>query len=223
KARFGGNAKSRKMRRSMLKQEFSKFRISEAEGLHKGTGNVIKDVLQSFVTDTEPEQQLAYEDLEQIENLDLEEMDLKWKMAMLSIRVHKFEQKAGRKNDFDNKESVRFNKHNIKEIGKKKEDSKALVTVDTLVDWITHDSESDGVSATKEFGMIAGCDSGDALKDGIAKLYNMITEANSKEANTASDAGEFALMGVTSEVHNCPFGCNNKSNELTKMYDALNK
>nr|GEZ37123.1 xylulose kinase-1 [Tanacetum cinerariifolium] len=36
KARFGGNAKSRKMRRSMLKQEFSKFRISEAEGLHKG-------------------------------------------------------------------------------------------------------------------------------------------------------------------------------------------
>nr|GEV90926.1 putative reverse transcriptase domain-containing protein [Tanacetum cinerariifolium] len=29
KARFGGNAKSKKMRKSMLKQEFSKFRISE--------------------------------------------------------------------------------------------------------------------------------------------------------------------------------------------------
>nr|GFA36729.1 hypothetical protein [Tanacetum cinerariifolium] len=35
KARFGGNAKSKKMRKSMLKQEFSKFKISKAEGLHK--------------------------------------------------------------------------------------------------------------------------------------------------------------------------------------------
>nr|GEW09885.1 xylulose kinase-1 [Tanacetum cinerariifolium] len=37
KARFGGNVKSKKMRKSMLKQEFSKFRISEAEGLYKGS------------------------------------------------------------------------------------------------------------------------------------------------------------------------------------------
>ncbi|GKC13956.1 hypothetical protein Tco_1010738, partial [Tanacetum coccineum] len=273
KARFGGNAESKKMRKSMLKQEFSEFRISEAEGLHKGydrmqkilsqlnqlkakpededinlkflralpslwsqvaltlktkgglellsfddlyyklktlevdikgystysssqsagpshsafvsttsaskkmsyadspsytsstytvpsisktrshrSGNVIEDVLQSFVADTEPEQQLAYEDFDQIEKLDLEEMDLKWQIAMLSVRVHKFEQKAGRKIDFDKKESARFNKK--KEIGKKEEDSKALITVDTLVDWTDHDSQSDGVIASKEFGMI---------------------------------------------------------------------
>nr|GEU48304.1 xylulose kinase-1 [Tanacetum cinerariifolium] len=36
KARFGGNAESKKMRKSMLKQEFLEFRIGEAEGLHKG-------------------------------------------------------------------------------------------------------------------------------------------------------------------------------------------
>nr|GEW77824.1 hypothetical protein [Tanacetum cinerariifolium] len=36
KARFGGNAESKKMRKSMLKQKFLKFRIGEAEGLHKG-------------------------------------------------------------------------------------------------------------------------------------------------------------------------------------------
>ncbi|GJR49445.1 putative ribonuclease H-like domain-containing protein [Tanacetum coccineum] len=39
--------------------------------------NVIEDVLQSFIVDTKPEQQLAYEDFEQIEKIDLEEMDLK--------------------------------------------------------------------------------------------------------------------------------------------------
>nr|GEW07455.1 ribonuclease H-like domain-containing protein [Tanacetum cinerariifolium] len=160
-------------------------------GSHR-SGNVIEDVLKSFVTNTKPEQKLAYKDLEQIEKLDLEEMDLKWQMAMLSIRVHKFKQKARRKIDFDKKESARFNK-------KKEEDSKALITVDTLVNWTNHDSESDGVIAAKEFGMIAGCDSKDAIKEGDAKLYNLITGANLEEANTTGDAGEFALMGVTSE------------------------
>ncbi|GKC29537.1 ribonuclease H-like domain-containing protein, partial [Tanacetum coccineum] len=206
-------------------------------GSHR-SGNVIEDVLQSFVADTEPEQQLAYEDFDQIEKLDLEEMDLKWQMAMLSVRVHKFEQKAGRKIDFDKKESARFNKKKVRcykclqrghfarecrakvgndkqryssfkiqEIGKKEEDSKALITVDTLVDWTEHDGQSDGVIAPKEFGMIAGCDTEDAIEEGAAKIYNLITGADTKEASTAGDAGEFALMGVTSEVHNCPFGC----------------
>nr|GEZ63534.1 ribonuclease H-like domain-containing protein [Tanacetum cinerariifolium] len=51
-------------------------------------------------------QQLAYKDFKQIEKLDLEEMDLKWQMALLSVRVHKFKQKARRKIDFDKKESA---------------------------------------------------------------------------------------------------------------------
>nr|GEY54737.1 xylulose kinase-1 [Tanacetum cinerariifolium] len=38
-----------------------------------------------------------------------------------------------------------------------------------------------------------------------------------KEATAAGDAGEFAFMGVTSEVHNCPFGCDNKYNKLAKL------
>nr|GEU71884.1 ribonuclease H-like domain-containing protein [Tanacetum cinerariifolium] len=222
-------------------------------GSHR-SGNVIEDVLQSFVADTGPEQQLAYEDFEQIEKLDLEDMDLKWQMAMLSVRVHKFEQKAGRKIDFDKKESARFNKKKarcykcqqrvyfarecrakggndkqryssfkIKEIRKKEEDSKALITVDTLVDWTDHDGESDGVIASKEFGMIAGCNTKDEIKEGAAKIYNLITGADTEEASTTGDAGEFALMGVTSKVHKCPFGCDNKYNELNKQCNELNE
>nr|GEW35655.1 ribonuclease H-like domain-containing protein [Tanacetum cinerariifolium] len=154
------------------------------------------------------EQQLAYEDFEQIEKLDLEEMDLKWQMAMLSVRVHKFEQKAERKIDFDKKESARvkggnnkqrYSSFNIKEIGKKEEDSKALITIDTLVDWTNHDSESDGVITAKEFSMSAGCDSKDAIEEGAAKIYNLITGADTEEAGTAYDTREFALIGVTFE------------------------
>ncbi|GJT89714.1 hypothetical protein Tco_1078559 [Tanacetum coccineum] len=35
KARFGGNEESKKMRKTMLKQQFTKFSVTEKEGLHK--------------------------------------------------------------------------------------------------------------------------------------------------------------------------------------------
>nr|GFA57860.1 xylulose kinase-1 [Tanacetum cinerariifolium] len=161
--------------------------------------------------------------------------------------------KAGRKIDFDKKESARFNKKKvrcckcqqrghfarecrakggndkhryssfkIKEIGKKEEDSKALIIVDTLVDWTDHDDEGDEVITAKEFGMIAGCDSEDTIKEGAAKIYNLITGTDIEEATITGDAGEFALMGVTSKVHSCPFGCDNKYNDLYKQYNELN-
>nr|GEW74230.1 ribonuclease H-like domain-containing protein [Tanacetum cinerariifolium] len=193
-------------------------------GSHR-SGNVIEDVLQSFVADTEPEQQLAYKDFKQIEKLDLEEMDLKWQMAMFNkkkVRCYKCQQRghfarecrAKRGND-----KQRYSSFKIKEIGKKEEDSKALITVDTLVDWTDHDSKSDGVIDAKEFSIIAGCDSENAIEEGAAKIYNLITGVDTEEAST----GEFALMGVTSEVHNCPFGCDNKYNELNKQYNEFNE
>ncbi|GKF78959.1 hypothetical protein Tco_0234527, partial [Tanacetum coccineum] len=93
----------------------------------------------------------------------------------------------------------RYSSFKIQEIGKKEEDSKALITVDTLVDWTDHDGQSNGVIASKEFGMIASCDIEDAIEEGAAKIYNLITGANTKEVSTIGDAGEFALMGVTFE------------------------
>ncbi|GJT99101.1 hypothetical protein Tco_1094619 [Tanacetum coccineum] len=41
--------------------------------------------------------QLVHEDLEQLHDDDLEEMDLKWNMALLSMRARKFYQRTGRK------------------------------------------------------------------------------------------------------------------------------
>nr|GEW00159.1 hypothetical protein [Tanacetum cinerariifolium] len=305
KARFGGNAESKKMRKSMLKQEFSEFRISETEGFYKGYDRMQKILSQlnqldakpnneeinlrflralpsswfpvaltlktkggleflsfddlycklktlevdikgyntfssrqstrpshsAFVTTTSTNKKMSYGDslthsstttysvpsnsktgsyrTGNIEKLDLEEMDLKWQMAMLSVRVHKFEQKAGRKIDFDKKESARskggndkqrYSSFKNKETRRKEEDLKALVSVDTLVDWLNHDSDSDEVFTAKEFGMIAGCDSADVIKAGANKVYHMINGANAEKANTPGDAGEFALMGVTFQM-----------------------
>nr|GEU37893.1 retrovirus-related Pol polyprotein from transposon TNT 1-94 [Tanacetum cinerariifolium] len=109
------------------------------------SGNVIEDVLQSFVADTEPEQQLAYKDLEHIEKLDLEEMDLKW-FNKKKVRCYKCQQKGHFARECRAKggnDKQIYSSFKIKEIGKKEEDSKSSITFDTLVDWINHDSESD--------------------------------------------------------------------------------
>nr|GEW58276.1 xylulose kinase-1 [Tanacetum cinerariifolium] len=298
KARFGRNVESKKMRKSMLKQEFSEFRISETDGFHKGYDRMQKILSQLNQLNAKPDTKeinlrflralpsswsqvaLTLKTKYGLEFLSFD--DLYYKLKTLEVDVKGYStfspsqsagpshsafvnatstnkkmsygdspthsstatysvpsksktgsyrtgNKARRKIDFNKKESAKFNKQKVrcykcqqrghfarecrskggndkqryssfkvKEIGKKEKDSKALITIDTLVDWSIHDSESDEVIAAKEFGMIAGCDSADAIKAGANKLYNLINGANSKEANTPGDAREFALMGVTS-------------------------
>ncbi|GJY36227.1 hypothetical protein Tco_0421605 [Tanacetum coccineum] len=54
--------------------------------------------------------QLDHEDLKQVDEFDLEEMDLKWQVAMISMRMKKFYKKTGRRLQFDAKEPVGFDK-----------------------------------------------------------------------------------------------------------------
>ncbi|GKE53476.1 ribonuclease H-like domain-containing protein, partial [Tanacetum coccineum] len=53
------------------------------------------------------------EDLEQIHTDDLEEIDLKWQMAMLTMRVKRFLKKTGRNLNFNGKEIVGFDKTKV--------------------------------------------------------------------------------------------------------------
>nr|GEV24471.1 ribonuclease H-like domain-containing protein [Tanacetum cinerariifolium] len=74
------------------------------------SGNLMEDVLQSFVAENEPIQQLVYEDFEQVDQMDMEELDIKRQMAMLSLWINKFQKKARRKINFNNKDSARFDR-----------------------------------------------------------------------------------------------------------------
>ncbi|GJV07679.1 ribonuclease H-like domain-containing protein [Tanacetum coccineum] len=134
--------------------------------------------------------QLDYEDLEQLDEFDLEEMVLKWQVAMISIRMKKFYKKTGRKLQFDAKEPVGFDKTKVECYGchktrhfarecrtkgnqdsrrrdawnsgnkdgrrsGKKEDSKALVTIDGEgVDWTSHSEEEE-----EEYYALMACNS----------------------------------------------------------------
>ncbi|GKE10803.1 hypothetical protein Tco_1414354 [Tanacetum coccineum] len=58
-------------------------------------------------------QGLDNEDLQQINPDDLEEMDLRWNMAMLTMRARRFLKNTRRKLDMANKERIRFDKSKV--------------------------------------------------------------------------------------------------------------
>nr|GFC07860.1 ribonuclease H-like domain-containing protein [Tanacetum cinerariifolium] len=80
KARFGGNAESKKMRKSMLKQEFLEFRIGEAEGLHKGYDRMQKILSQLNQLKAKPED-------EDINLKFLRAFPLSWSQVALTLKT----------------------------------------------------------------------------------------------------------------------------------------
>nr|GEZ56562.1 hypothetical protein [Tanacetum cinerariifolium] len=71
--RFGGNIKTKKVQKTLWKQQFENFTGSSSESLDQ-----IHDKLQKLI------------DVD-----DLKEMDLRWQMAMLTMRARRFLQKTG--------------------------------------------------------------------------------------------------------------------------------
>ncbi|GJU12726.1 hypothetical protein Tco_1135122 [Tanacetum coccineum] len=141
KIRFGGNKESKKMQKTILKQQYENFIASRSEDWIKpmientsstnevvNTANEVStansqgqassssyadDVMFSFFVSQFNSQQLDNEDLEQIDTDDLEKIDLKWQVAMLTMRVKRFLKKTGRNLTFNGKETVGFDKWSL--------------------------------------------------------------------------------------------------------------
>ncbi|GJS12237.1 ribonuclease H-like domain-containing protein [Tanacetum coccineum] len=79
----------------------------------EGSSSYTNELMYSFFANQSSGPQLDHEDLEQLDEFDLEEMDLKWQVAMISIRLKKFYKKTGRKLQFDAKEPVGFDKTKV--------------------------------------------------------------------------------------------------------------
>ncbi|GJW44288.1 ribonuclease H-like domain-containing protein [Tanacetum coccineum] len=72
------------------------------------TASYVDDVMFSFFSNQSNALQLDYKDSEQINADDLEEMDLKWQVPMLTMRVKRFIKKTGKKMDLNDKETIGF-------------------------------------------------------------------------------------------------------------------
>nr|GEW06937.1 ribonuclease H-like domain-containing protein [Tanacetum cinerariifolium] len=294
KPRFGDNEESKKMRKTMLKQEFSEFSVSEEEGLHKGydrfqkilsqltqmqvkphnddvnikflkalplswsqvaltlktrggleylsfddlynklrsleidvkgvssygsrsttvdpthsafigatstntkmvysdqpshsssftytstpSGSIMEDVLHSFAAENKPTQQLVYEDFEQVDQLEMEELDIKWQMAMLSLRINKFQ---------------------------KRQEGRLTSTTMTLPDLIEGRQENKTEEGEQVYGLMAGFES------------DFADHAGNAGGSVSNAAAEFAMMGISPKTRHFAFKISEvKTEELKAM------
>ncbi|GJY27551.1 putative reverse transcriptase domain-containing protein [Tanacetum coccineum] len=70
--------------------------------------NLSDTVICSFFASQPNSPQLAHEDLQQIHPDDIEDMDLRWQMAMLTIRARRFLKNTGRKITINSKDTIGF-------------------------------------------------------------------------------------------------------------------
>ncbi|GJX88297.1 hypothetical protein Tco_0340311 [Tanacetum coccineum] len=68
------------------------------------------EVIYSLFAKQSEDLDLLHEDLEQIDDVDIEEMDINWQIAMIAIRMKKFYKKTGRRVRIDGNKPVGFDK-----------------------------------------------------------------------------------------------------------------
>nr|GEW36255.1 ribonuclease H-like domain-containing protein [Tanacetum cinerariifolium] len=97
---FGGNKESKKMQKTIFKQNYEKFAATSQEGLDKtydsskdqaSTASYTDDVMFFFFSNQSNAQQLDNKDLKPIDTNDLKEMDLKWQVAIHTMRVKRLD------------------------------------------------------------------------------------------------------------------------------------
>ncbi|GJU27211.1 ribonuclease H-like domain-containing protein [Tanacetum coccineum] len=77
------------------------------------TANLCDDTVYAFLASQPNGSQLVHEELEQIHEDDLKEMDLKWQLALLSMKTRRFFQKTGRKITINGSDTARYDKSNV--------------------------------------------------------------------------------------------------------------
>ncbi|GJY39935.1 ribonuclease H-like domain-containing protein [Tanacetum coccineum] len=77
------------------------------------TANLSDATVYAFLANQPNRSQLVHEYLEQIHEDDLEEMDLKWQLALLSMRTRRFFQKTGRKITINGSDTARYDKSKV--------------------------------------------------------------------------------------------------------------
>nr|GEY39786.1 hypothetical protein [Tanacetum cinerariifolium] len=78
-----------------------------------GVASISQDTAYAYIASQSSGSQIEFEDINQINEDDMEEMDIKWNMALLSMRADKFWKKTGKKISIQGSGVAGFNKSKV--------------------------------------------------------------------------------------------------------------
>nr|GEV31448.1 ribonuclease H-like domain-containing protein [Tanacetum cinerariifolium] len=172
--RFGGSDATKKTQETFLN---SSIRIFVVQAMKVVTKHLISSRSLELIPPMElillalsqpNSTHLVNEDLEQIYPDDLEEMDLKWQMAMLTMRARRFLKNTRRKLNLNGNDSVAFDKPKWNAIiAEEGSTNYVLIAYST-----SSASSSDSENASKSLNTIIECQLVDKCKEGLG--YNAV-------------------------------------------------
>nr|GFB50647.1 hypothetical protein [Tanacetum cinerariifolium] len=116
--------------------------------------SISQDIACTYIASQSSGSQIKFEDINQNDKDDIEEMDIKCNMALLSIRADKFSKKTGKKISIQGTDVVRGKRDNYRQGSKVDEHApKALMAIDGVGwDWsyMANDEENHALVADKE-------------------------------------------------------------------------
>ncbi|GKA17318.1 ribonuclease H-like domain-containing protein [Tanacetum coccineum] len=199
--------------KSSLTSTFSTFNPSTSSSNipeREAPAGFADEVIYSLFAKQLEDSDLLHKDFEQIDDVDIEEMDINWQIAMIAIRMKKFYKKTGRRVWMDRKAPVGFDKkkiecykcHNTEHFarectsnginnGKKKKDS-------------VYQDQEVGKQDKNQIGLLT-------MDDGVVNWGD----------HTAEEDTNHALMAISSnsEVSLCSKTCIDSYNKLKALCD----
>ncbi|GJU72316.1 reverse transcriptase domain-containing protein [Tanacetum coccineum] len=192
---------------------------NQAYGSNSANTDSMSDaMIYSFFANQSNSPQLNDKDLQKIDADDLEEMDLKWQMAMLTTRARRFLNKTGKKINANGSETLEFNKSKVEcynchkkghfarecralRENKNREPVRRNVTVET--------TETKALVAQDRLGY----DLSDQTEEGPINFVLMAFTSLGSSSFSSSD----------SEVSTCSKACLKSYETLKEHYDNLTK